>query len=69
MSDRDKAVFKAVRGDKEHLSNILHALLLNADKPDSSLEVCNALSARLDSLQERIDALEAKRGPGRPPKG
>jgi len=63
MTDRDKAIWQASRGDKAQFIELLTALFDEI----GALTVSSA--SAVEALEKRIEALESRRGPGRPPKG
>jgi len=65
MSEREKAIFKAVRGDKVHLSDILNTLLTATDQ--HSVQIA-ALVAGMQSLSAQQLALDEKVNNGNRPR-
>jgi hypothetical protein len=60
MTDLDKAIWQASRGDKAQMIALLTELFAKAD--EQSKVMLDAVA----SLSVRIEALESRRGPGRP---
>ena len=65
MSEREKAIFKAVRGDKSHLSDILNALLTATDQ--HAVQIA-ALVAGMQSLSAQQLAQDEKVNNGNRPR-
>lgn len=63
MTDQDKAIWQASRGDKDQFIELLTELFAQAEARHAEWR---ALAHTVANLHDRIDALEAKRGPGRP---
>jgi len=62
----EKSIWQASRGDKAQFISLLDDLF----KRESELTVLvNVLMATVADHEKRIEALESRRGPGRPPKG
>jgi hypothetical protein len=59
MTDREKAIWQASRGDKPQMI----ALLTKLFDEIGSLTIT---AAAVEALEKRIEALESRRGPGRP---
>jgi uncharacterized membrane-anchored protein len=66
MTDLEKTIWRASRGVPDALSTLLTRLFADMDALTARLGCCEAMN---NMLLDRIEALEAKRGPGRPPKG
>lgn len=56
----------AGKGEPASEHQRIEQLQARADEADS---VAEALAKQINALTERVEALEARRGPGRPPKG
>lgn len=66
MTDLEKTIWRASRGTPEAMSSLLTRLFADIEALTARLGCDEAVS---NMLLDRIEALEAKRGLGRPPKG
>jgi hypothetical protein len=77
MTDAEKLIWRASRSNPDALSTVLTQMAADIDAlgaRNNALDMVmwsktQTLLGKLDELESRIRDLEAKRGPGRPPKG